>query len=932
MGEDIDPAGGRKGSGESLTSKRPGKSKVVEDILETVKRENLGFSEKQLRPAVNSLIEATGGSSSPLRSGEYAHRRHHNDQIPVKHSGNATESGLAQLVRDVADQGRLHSITPLRSNDTQKKHSRGEFSTDGSSKAKKMKLNSNCPGSKPTEHIKKNLLEQNDPISPFSAAQGEMNVSPLRMNKLHPDTFPSAPCSGRKEHYIPKKVTQAGQLHGSVGPLNGNTSTDTRTSYVARADDLKMKTSKSYSNASPSKNHDGIDFKPSVVPRVKEKESSRHRSVHKNSASAKQVHPNLMCEKHLTAMNIAGVDEGCKLGSPKLRSYSERQIGELKMDSKECREGKIGYHNEPQKDYKRNSSGKQISLTEELNKTFKGHCMRKVKDHNESVLSVTERVSFKQKSGNSEGDSIKRAILIDHVDVEQNKCIKCKNVHEENKTRSRDNRKPSNDKESMPSKEFTSPLKKQHNRKLEGPNKEVILPYRKFNNVVPYYCSNKPNSKNAVISEKLSLEETRDIQDDLTIQDTLHGPKELTKERVSGQFSYSFLQELKIAASGWVKSGNGWLKTDMSFEALQFFFEWKKNLDLRKKKALALSNDNRKDNCLNEQGTTKTGEAAQVGRKKTASLSENEDVDGNLLSWDISRGLEKKKISCVNEYDDTFFPDDFVYITKCLITADAHVDLTLSRIGDMHCSCSGNCLLSTMPCKCTDDTRGEYAYDRDGLLIPRLATNFCFEEGKMTRADFITECTPICPCDMQCGNRVVQRGLKYRLQVFMTKEGKGWGVRTLDKIMARSFLFEYIGEIMTNMEQYYRNEEYKDKKIHTYQMLLDADHDMETRHFKDGLNDNEALTLDATRLGNVSRFVNHRCGDTNMFIRPVQIETRDTHYYHVAFFAAHDISQMEELTWDYGINFEDKHEVKGFRCLCGSSLCRDSKRKVTRKG
>ena len=35
------------------------------------------------------------------------------------------------------------------------------------------------------------------------------------------------------------------------------------------------------------------------------------------------------------------------------------------------------------------------------------------------------------------------------------------------------------------------------------------------------------------------------------------------------------------------------------------------------------------------------------------------------------------------------------------------------------------CCRSTMPCKCTDGTRGEYGYGTDGLLIPRLASNVC---------------------------------------------------------------------------------------------------------------------------------------------------------------------------------------------------------------
>ncbi|MCO5561635.1 hypothetical protein L7F22_015256 [Adiantum nelumboides] len=202
--------------------------------------------------------------------------------------------------------------------------------------------------------------------------------------------------------------------------------------------------------------------------------------------------------------------------------------------------------------------------------------------------------------------------------------------------------------------------------------------------------------------------------------------------------------------------------------------------------------------------------------------------------------------------------------------------------------------------------------------------------------DFITECSDKCRCSMKCGNRIVQRGITRKLQVFMTRK-KGWGVRALEKIPARSFLFEYLGEIATNSEQFDRNLEYRENGVYTYVMCLDADLDMEKKHFKEGLTDQEALVLDATIFGNVSRFVNHRCNDANLFMRPVQIETRDTHYYHAALFAARDIEEMEELTWDYGIDFEDDtHLLEAFKCYCTSSLCRDKgtplKQEKGRKG
>ncbi|KAI5076554.1 hypothetical protein GOP47_0008619 [Adiantum capillus-veneris] len=295
---------------------------------------------------------------------------------------------------------------------------------------------------------------------------------------------------------------------------------------------------------------------------------------------------------------------------------------------------------------------------------------------------------------------------------------------------------------------------------------------------------------------------------------------------------------------------------------------------------------------------------------------------GFVVSYDISRGLEKLLISCVNECNTDVLPENFLYVKKSVIRQAAHVDISFSRIGDLHCCCADDCLRSSEACKCTDSTRGQYAYDENGRLIERLAIGYV--SGCTTiNGDFITECCDKCRCSMKCGNRIVQRGITRKLQVFMTRK-KGWGVRALEKIPARTFVFEYLGEIATNSEQYERNLEYKANGVYTYTMCLDADLDMENKHFKDGLTDQEALVLDATIFGNVSRFVNHRCNDANLFMRPVQIETRDTHYYHAAFFAARDIEEMEELTWDYGIDFEDDtHLLKAFKCYCKSSLCRD---------
>lgn len=356
---------------------------------------------------------------------------------------------------------------------------------------------------------------------------------------------------------------------------------------------------------------------------------------------------------------------------------------------------------------------------------------------------------------------------------------------------------------------------------------------------------------------------------------------------------------------------------------------------------------NRKCKSAGESFIVEDSENSSVAKQKThlalANLKPIHDVT------DISKGEERVRISVANEFASEKCPPSFYYIRGNLVFQNAYVNISVARIGDEDCcaDCFGNCLSAPIPCACTRETGGEYVYTPEGLVrtpfldecvsmnrFPEKCHKFfckssCPLERSRNEASpepcrghlarkFIKECWSKCGCNMQCGNRVVQRGITCNLQVFFTGEGKGWGLRTLDELPKGAFVCEYVGEVLTSTELHERTLQNMNNGRHTYPVLLDADWGSEGV-----LKDEEALSLDSTFYGNVGRFINHRCYDANLVEIPVEVETPDHHYYHLAFFTTKKVEAFEELTWDYGIDFGDgKDPVKAFQCLCGSRYCR----------
>lgn len=208
------------------------------------------------------------------------------------------------------------------------------------------------------------------------------------------------------------------------------------------------------------------------------------------------------------------------------------------------------------------------------------------------------------------------------------------------------------------------------------------------------------------------------------------------------------------------------------------------------------------------------------------------------------------------------------------------------------CLCTPVCIPGK--CFCTDTEK--LAYTEDGRLIAP-------DQGTA-----IFECSVTCACADTCINRVVQRGRKIELQVFRTR-GKGWGVRTMERIPALTFVDEYVGEIITDEEAEQRGMLYR-ATHQTYLFDLDGHMDLD-----DG--QDIEYCIDAADHGNVAHFVNHSCVP-NMLVKTVHYDHHSIALHHLAFFTTCDIEAGEELTFDYS----DQAGGDGVACACGAAECR----------
>ncbi|KAI5076200.1 hypothetical protein GOP47_0008265 [Adiantum capillus-veneris] len=301
--------------------------------------------------------------------------------------------------------------------------------------------------------------------------------------------------------------------------------------------------------------------------------------------------------------------------------------------------------------------------------------------------------------------------------------------------------------------------------------------------------------------------------------------------------------------------------------------------------------------------------------------------DKMVLCEDLSFGKERVPIPCVvdrdvlgpcncpacvenqNNQPEALMPWlNFSYVTKRTLDPSLGLDTESSGLG---CGCQG---LQCSPAQCehvyifdNDNTDaqdingqpmvGRFPYDSQGCII--------LEEGYL-----VYECNSICSCHESCHNRVLQKGVQVKLEVYKTRH-KGWAVRTAQRIARGTFVCEYIGEVLDDCEANKRGERY-DKEGCSYLYDIDAHIDIGRRGRP------KPFVIDATKYGNVARFINHSCCP-NLVNYQVLVESMDCQLAHIGLYATRDINIGEELAYDYRYKLLPG---KGCPCHCGAIECR----------
>ena len=215
---------------------------------------------------------------------------------------------------------------------------------------------------------------------------------------------------------------------------------------------------------------------------------------------------------------------------------------------------------------------------------------------------------------------------------------------------------------------------------------------------------------------------------------------------------------------------------------------------------------------------------------------------------------------------------------------------------EKYCSCDFNCKHKFKGCRCTS---GCYKLSCPCFAASRECDpDLCGKCGASIRQDYLPETEKFASSliasgngeiesaggmrnlmekALGCKNTSVRRGAEKKTLVGGSSV-HGWGLFLLESANKDDFIIEYLGEHISQPEADRRGVIY-DKAGLSYLFNI-----------------NEDAVVDATRLGNNAKFINHGGDTANLRPKAVFIDGD----YRVGFFAKRNIAPFEELTFDYG--------------------------------
>ncbi|KAL0414172.1 UNVERIFIED_CONTAM: Histone-lysine N-methyltransferase family member SUVH9 [Sesamum radiatum] len=253
------------------------------------------------------------------------------------------------------------------------------------------------------------------------------------------------------------------------------------------------------------------------------------------------------------------------------------------------------------------------------------------------------------------------------------------------------------------------------------------------------------------------------------------------------------------------------------------------------------------------------------------------------VTLDLSSKKENLPVFFYNDVDKDHDPLYYEYLISTVFPP--YVYHCGSTSG---CDCVGGCMDD---CFCAKKNGGEFPYNLQGILV----------RGK----PLIFECGPHCRCPPSCRNRVAQKGVRNRFEVFRSTE-TGWGVRSLDLIQAGSFICEYAGVVLTR-EQVQVFTMNGDSLIYPSRF---AERWREWGNLSEVFCDYKCpedpstppldFAMDVSRMRNVACYMSHS-SSPNVLVQLVLYDHNNVSFPHLMLFAMENIPPMRELSLDYGV-------------------------------